>query len=260
MLRSPVFEAGCFALGAIVGSFANVCIHRLPLGLSVVSPPSRCPRCGALIRPWDNVPVLSYLILGGRCRHCRAPISARYPLVEAVNGLAWLALAWRGGPTPQTAVAMVFVTALLVLALIDLEHQLLPDVITLPGIALGLLVSFLPGSRVSPLDAAASAVGGYLTFALVAKVGELWLGQEALGQGDWKMTAMLGAFFGWQGMLLAVFLGTLLGAVVGISIILLGRGGRRTPIPLGTFLAVGALAVVFSGRPLIAWYRGLLGG
>jgi len=260
ILRSPVFEVGAFALGTIVGSFANVCIHRIPLGQSVVSPPSRCPRCDALIRPWDNVPVLSYLLLRGRCRRCHAPISARYPLVEAANGALWLAVAWRYGATPQAAVWMLLVTALLVLGLIDQEHKILPDVITFPGIALGLLASFLPGSRVTPLDAAASAVGGYLTLALVAKAGELWLRQEALGQGDWKMTAMLGACFGWQGMLLAVFLGTLLGAVVGVSMILLGRAGRRTAIPLGTFLALGGLVVVFSGRPLIAWYRGLLGG
>jgi leader peptidase (prepilin peptidase) / N-methyltransferase len=260
VLRSPVFELGSFALGLIVGSFANVCIHRIPLGESVVSPPSRCPRCRALIRPWDNVPVLSYLWLRGRCRRCQAPISGRYPLVEVANGLAWLALAWRGGPTLQTAISMLLVTALLVLALIDLDHHLLPNVITLPGIAVGLLASFLPGSPVSPTSAAASALGGYLCLALVAKVAERVYGEEALGQGDWKMTAMLGAFLGWAGMLLAVFLGTLAGALVGLTLIALGRGSRRTRIPLGTFLAVGALVVVFSGPPLIAWYRGLLGG
>jgi leader peptidase (prepilin peptidase)/N-methyltransferase len=260
VLRSPLFEIGSFALGTIVGSFANVCIHRLPKGESVVSPPSRCPRCGALIRPWDNVPVLSFLLLRGRCRRCRAPISARYPIVEAANGLAWLALAWRGGPTPRTGLSMLLVTAFVVLALVDLEHQKLPDVITLPGVALGLAASFLPGSPVAPLNAAASAIGGYAMFALVAKAAERLYGREALGQGDWKMTAMLGAVFGWQGMLLAVFVGSLAGSIVGISLILLGRTSRETPIPFGTFLALGALVVVFSGEPLIAWYRGLGGG
>jgi leader peptidase (prepilin peptidase) / N-methyltransferase len=258
MLRSPVFEVGCFALGAIVGSFANVCIHRLPLGQSVVSPPSRCPHCGALIRPWDNIPVLSYVILGGRCRNCRAPISARYPLVEAVNGLAWFGLAWRGGPTPQTAVAMAFVTALLVLALIDLEHQLLPDVITLPGIALGLLASFLPGSPVTPLVAAASAAGGYLMLALL-DAAAVWFYRrvrkqdidQAIGQGDWKLIAMLGAFLGWRWMLLSAFLGTVLGAAFGIGLIASGRGTGGTKVPLGTFLALGAVAVVFSGDTIL---------
>ena len=137
LLRTPAFETTALLLGLVVGSFANVCIHRLPRRESVVSPPSRCPACGALIQARDNVPVLGWLLLRGRCRACRAPISWRYPVVEAANGLLWLALAALDGPRPQTFVAMALVTALLVLGLIDLDHQILPDVITLPGIVGG---------------------------------------------------------------------------------------------------------------------------
>src|SRR5574341_465030 len=170
LLRSPAFEVTALLVGLIVGSFANVCIHRLPRGTSVVHPPSRCPACGTLIKAYDNLPVLGWLLLRGRCRACRAPISWRYPVVEAANGLLWLALAAWHGPAPRTFVEMAFVTALLVLGLIDLDHQILPDVITLPGLAIGLAASFLPGSPVTPLVAALASAGGWLTFASVAQV------------------------------------------------------------------------------------------
>jgi leader peptidase (prepilin peptidase)/N-methyltransferase len=144
LLRSPAFETTALLLGLVVGSFANVCIHRLPRRESVVSPPSRCPSCGSLIRARDNVPLVSWLLLHGRCRACRAPISPRYPAVEAANGLLWLALAALRGPGAQTFVTMALVTALLVLSFIDFDHQLLPDVVTLPGIVAGLAASFRP--------------------------------------------------------------------------------------------------------------------
>jgi leader peptidase (prepilin peptidase)/N-methyltransferase len=260
LLRTPAFETTAFLLGLVVGSFANVCIHRLPLGQSVVTPPSRCPQCGELIRPRDNVPVLSFLLLGGRCRYCRTLIPLRYPVVEATNGLLWLGLAVLGGPRPQTLVAMLLATALLVLSLIDLEHHLLPNAITLPGIALGILASILPGSRVSPLGAATAAAGGYLAFLAVATLYRKWRGIEGLGQGDWKMTAMLGAFLGWQKMLLTVFLASLAGTLVGLALIAFqGRDGKHA-LPLGTFLGAAGIAVLFSGDALLEWYRGLFGG
>lgn len=260
VLRSPLFEIGALALGLIVGSFANVCIHRLPRGESVATPPSRCPHCDELIRPYDNVPVLSFFLLGGRCRPCRTLIPLRYPVVEAANGLLWLALALLGGPTLQTLVAMLLASALLVLSLIDLDHHLLPDAITLPGIALGLLASFLPGSRVSPVGAAAAAAGGYLGFLAVAKAYEKARGVEGLGQGDWKMTAMLGAFLGWQKMLLTIFLASLAGTLVGVALIALRRRDGKHPLPLGTFLGAAGIAVLFTGDPLLDWYRGLFRG
>jgi leader peptidase (prepilin peptidase) / N-methyltransferase len=259
LLESPVWEWGALALGLIVGSFANVCIHRLPRGESLGLPPSRCPSCGERIRPWDNVPVLSYLVLRGRCRRCRKPISARYPIVEALNGAAYAGLAVLRGPTAHTFAMMAFVTALLVLSLIDLEWQVLPNVITLPGIAVGLGVSVLPGPPTA-LAAVAGAAGGYLSLMLVAFVWKRLRHVEGLGQGDWKMTAMLGAFLGWQGMLLTVFLASLAGTFVGVALMLFaGRTGQHR-LPLGTFLGLAGIAVVFAGDPLLRWYRGLLGG
>ena len=260
LLRTPAFETTALLLGLVVGSFANVCIHRLPRRESVVSPPSRCPSCGALIRARDNVPILSWLLLGGRCRSCRAPISRRYPAVEAANGLLWLALAVLRGPRVETFVAMVLVTVLLVLSLIDFDHRLLPDAITLPGIVAGLAASFLPGSPVRPLAALLAAAGGWLAFAVVATVYQRVRGIEGLGQGDWKMAAMLGAFLGWQQMLLTVLLASVAGTLVGLGAVALQGRDMRHALPLGTFLGAAGIAVVFLGDPILAWYRGLLGG
>jgi len=315
LLESPLFEATSLALGLVLGSFANVCIHRLPLGRSVVSPPSRCPSCDALIAPYDNVPVLAWLWLRGRCRSCRAPIPVRYPAVELLNGLLYLGLASLFGPAPATFVKMALVTALVVLALIDLEHQVLPDVITLSGTAAGLvfgallmggpdrylaalgglammavvgmvlrwdrrrdgeiatagpdwkmvamLLAFLlwqSALPAAPREPALAATLGYLLMAGIAHVAARYYGREALGQGDWKMVSMLGAFFGLQGVLLAVFLGTLAGAASGLLLVAMRRGSRRMEVPLGTFLALGALTVIFAGDPLLGWYRSLYRG
>ena len=260
LLRTPAFETTAFLLGLVVGSFANVCIHRLPLGQSVVRPPSRCPDCGALIRAFDNMPIVAWLLLRGRCRSCRAPISWRYPAVETVNGLLWLALAFAHGPAARTFVEMAFVTALLILSLIDLDHQILPDVITLPGIALGLAASFLPGSPVAPLTALLAAAGGWLAFAAVAKTYEKTRGVEGLGQGDWKLAAMLGAFLGWYKLLLTVLLASVAGSVVGLLAIALRGRNMRYALPLGTFLGCAGVLVVFLGDVIVRWYRGLFGG
>jgi leader peptidase (prepilin peptidase)/N-methyltransferase len=260
LLRSPVFETAALLLGLIVGSFANVCIHRLPRGESVVTPPSRCPSCGGLIRPRDNLPVVGWLLLRGRCRACRAPISPRYPAVEAANGLLWLSLAAARGPRAQTLVAMALVTALLVLSLVDLGHQILPDAITLPGIAVGLAASFLPGSVVRPVEALVAAAGGWLTFAAVAKAYQKVRGIEGLGQGDWKMAAMLGAFLGWQPMLLTVLMAAVAGTSVGLGAVALRGRDMRHALPFGTFLGAAGIAVVFFGEPILSWYRGLFRG
>jgi leader peptidase (prepilin peptidase)/N-methyltransferase len=277
-VRTPVFEITALLFGLVVGSFANVCIHRLPrdyepapgrLGwlrdlwrqaLSVVHPGSHCPRCGRAIRPWDNVPVLSWLALRGRCRACGLPISIRYPAVEAANGLLWLGLAHTAGPRVQTLVFMPFVTVLLILVLIDLEHQLLPDVLTLPGTALGIAASFLPGARVSPLHAAAAALGGYLCFALLAWVWRRLRGIEALGQGDWKMAALLGAFLGFPGLLLTVLIASAAGSLVGVALIARGGGGWQSRLPFGSFLGAAGIVAVFAADRLLGWYRILLLG
>jgi leader peptidase (prepilin peptidase)/N-methyltransferase len=260
LLRTPAFEVASLLIGLVVGSFANVCIHRLPRGESIVTPPSRCPACGTLISPRDNVPILGWLLLRGRCRTCRARISWRYPAVEAANGLLWLALAVRWGAAPRTFVAFALVTILLVLSLIDLEHQILPDRITLPGTALGLAAAFLPTSPVRPLAAAAAAVGGWLAFAAVAVAYKRLRGVEGLGQGDWKMAALLGAFLGWQKLLLTALLASVAGTVVGVAIVVLRGRDMRYALPLGTFLGAAGIVVVFFGDPLLVWYRGLFVG
>jgi leader peptidase (prepilin peptidase)/N-methyltransferase len=278
LLRTPVFETAALLFGLVVGSFANVCIHRLPrdyepapgrLGRlrdlwrqagSVVHPGSHCPRCGRAIRAWDNVPIVSWLVLRGRCRACGLPISARYPAVEAANGLLWLALALALGPRLQTLVSMVLATLLLVLVLIDLEHQLLPDVVTLPGTALGIAAAFLPGARVTPLHAAAAAVGGYLSFALLAWTWRRLRGIEALGQGDWKMAALLGAFLGWPGFLVTVLIASAVGSLVGVVLVLRGAGHWQSRLPFGTFLGAAGIVALFAADRLFGWYRGLLVG
>ncbi len=277
-LREPEFAIAAFLFGLVVGSFANVCIHRLPrdyepspgpLGqlrdlvrqaFSVVHPGSRCPRCLTPIRPWDNVPILSWLLLRGRCRSCRLPIPLRYPAVEAANGLLWMGLGLWHGPRLRTALEMALVTVLLVLALNDLEHQLLPDVLTLPGTAVGLAVAFLPGSPVAPLAAAASALAGYRLFALLAWTWKRLRGVEALGRGDWKMAALLGAFLGWQGLLLTLLLASAAGSLVGLALVARGGGGWQSRLPFGSFLGLAGIVVVFFADRLLGWYRGLLLG
>lgn len=254
---APLFWAASLALGLVLGSFANVCIHRLPREESVVTPGSRCPRCTTPIRAWQNVPVLSYLLLRGRCHACRAPIAWRYPLVEAANGLLYLALALQYGATPATGVRMLLATALVILALIDAEHQILPDVITLPGIACGVAAGFIPGWPVGWLEALLAAAGGFTIFAAVGWGWERMRGIEALGRGDWKLAAMLGAFLGWQELLLVVFLGSLAGTLVGLVGMARHGYGMQQRLPFGTFLALGALVVVFVGRPLVHWYGAL---
>src|SRR4030095_2623664 len=257
--ETPLFPWAALAVGLVVGSFANVVIHRLPLGLSVVRPRSRCPRCGRAIAAWENVPVLSYLVLRGRCAGCRAPISVRYPLVEAANGLGYFGLAWWFGPSLPTLVRMALLTMLLVLALIDLDHQILPDVLTLPGIAAGLLASALPGPP-TPLDAVLAAAGGYLAFWAIAAAYRRTRGIEGLGMGDWKMAGMLGAVFGWEQLLLTIFLAALAGTAVGLSLMAWKGRSARHALPLGTFLGFAGIAVLFVGVPLVDWYRRLYRG
>jgi leader peptidase (prepilin peptidase) / N-methyltransferase len=253
-----LWELGALLAGLLVGSFANVCIHRIPRGESIVHPRSRCPRCGALIRAWENVPILSYLVLLGRCRACRAPISPRYPLVEASNGLLYWAVATAQGPNVVAGVTMALLTALLVLSLIDLEHYILPNVITLPGIVVGVAASFLPGWPVSPLEALLSAAGGYAVLALFGIAYQKLRGVEGLGQGDWKMVAMLGACLGWRGAVLSLLLASIGGTLVGIVVALWQRSSvRQQRVPLGTFLGLAAIVVVFTGPRLLGWYASL---
>lgn len=245
------------AYGTVFGSFLNVVVHRLPRGLSLLRPGSHCPACGTPVRWFDNVPVLSYLLLGGRCRACRVAISPRYPLVELASGALTVAVVARFGLTLQGLEAMLLVMLLLPLAFIDLEHHLLPDVLTLPGIAVGLAGS-LAGGLVPLLDAATgAAVGAAVPYAVI--VIYRWLrGAEGMGLGDVKLLAMIGAFLGWRGVLLTLGLAATAGALLGLTLIALGRGRRDTELPFGTFLAFAAMIVLFAGDRLLivfGWVR-----
>jgi leader peptidase (prepilin peptidase) / N-methyltransferase len=244
-------------LGALIGSFLNVCIYRLPLGKSIVWPGSHCPSCGKAIEFYDNIPVLSYLWLIGRCRACRERISIRYPFVEAVNGAGYLAILWTFGPTWTTVLYALLFSALLVVAGTDLTHKIIPNVVTLPGIVLGLLgaATVLPVGLLNALLGV--AVGGGLLWAL-AWASPYLFGKEGMGGGDIKLLAMIGAFLGWKPALLTIMIGSLTGSVIGISLIALKLMKRDEYIPFGPFLVLGALLSMFFAQPMLDWYQGLL--
>ena len=240
-------------LGLLVGSFLNVLIHRIPRQLPFTVARSRCVWCGGAIRARDNVPVLSYLLLRGRCRSCSAPISLRYPLVEALTATLFVACVVRFGRTSEAAVAALFCALLVALALIDAEHFLLPDKLTLTGTLAGLaLQPFLPS--VGFADALLGTVLGAGLLILLINFW-YWLRQEeGMGLGDVNMLAMVGAFLGWQGMLVTLVVAAFTGAVVGIGLILAQRLGLKSRLPFGVFLALGALVALFFRDSLIAGY------
>jgi leader peptidase (prepilin peptidase) / N-methyltransferase len=239
-------------VGAVVGSFLNVCIHRLPRGQSIVWPRSACPSCRRELSWFDNIPLVSWLALGGRCRTCRAAIGARYPVIEALTAIMAVGAMWYYGPTPLLLSRLVFGCALIVLFAIDLEHQILPNVITLPGIVVGLALSELtgPGWKSSLIGI---AVGGGVLYA-VAEVYYRIRHEEGLGMGDVKMLAMIGAFLGWQAALLTLMMGSIAGSLVGLLLIGLRRGDMKHALPFGTFLAMGAALAATVGPQLLAWY------
>jgi leader peptidase (prepilin peptidase)/N-methyltransferase len=243
--------------GAIVGSFLNVCIHRLPRGESIVWPGSHCPACGAAIAWNDNVPVLSYLLLRGRCRTCRAPIAMRYPLVETANAAGYVTILWVFGATWTAILYCVLFSGLLVVAGTDLTHKIIPNVVTVPGIVLGLLgaATVLP---LGPVNALLGVLfGGGILWAL-AWASPYLFGKEGMGGGDIKLLAMIGAFLGWKPALLTIMIGSLSGSVIGISLIAFGLMKREDYIPFGPYLVFGALVSMFFGQPLLDWYQGLL--
>ena len=249
-----IVVAGAF--GAIVGSFLNVCIYRLPLGKSVVWPGSACARCGRPLAWFENVPVVSYVLLRGRCRTCGDRISLRYPTVEAITAAMFALGWWYYGPGVLLASRLVLGCALIVLFEIDREHQILPNVITLPGIAVGFAFSlFAEPGWVSSL--AGIVVGGGTLLAIAYGYYAL-RHEEGLGMGDFKMLAMIGAFLGWRLTLLTLMMGSLGGSIVGMALILLKRGGMKSALPFGTFLALGAALAATVGPVVVDWYVGLL--
>jgi leader peptidase (prepilin peptidase)/N-methyltransferase len=244
-------------LGLMIGSFLNVCIARIPAGESVVSPRSRCPRCKTLIAWYDNIPVLSYLLLGARCRACKTPISARYPIVELITAVAFVGQAWTIGPDPVWLLSrLIFTAMLIVLFGTDLDVQRLPNVITFPGIALGLAFSLF-----TPPGAVDSLMG------IALGAGSLWLvrwgwkrmtGVDGMGLGDVKMLAMIGAFLGWRAVWITLFLASITGAVTGVVLLAMKARSLQSRLPFGTFLAVAAYLASTIGGPLATWYFGLL--
>lgn len=258
MTPETVYALFAALFGLVVGSFLNVCICRLPEGQSVVSPPSRCPHCSHRIRWYDNIPLLSYLLLRGRCRGCGARISLQYPLVELLNGILTLLLFLRFGPTLTFAALFLFCSALVVITFIDLEHQIIPDEISLSGIVIGLILSFfLPGQ--SWLNSLLGILLGGGSLLLVAYLYQLLTGKEGMGGGDIKLLAMMGAFLGWKAIPFIIFASSLVGSLVGITIMLLQKKDSKLAIPFGPYLAFGAVLYIFYGRALIQWYLNLGG-
>ncbi|MGE0355176.1 MAG: A24 family peptidase [Gemmatimonadales bacterium] len=242
-------------LGAAIGSFLNVCILRLPSEQSIVRPPSRCPRCGQGIRWYDNIPILSWLVLRGRCRSCGNPISAQYPLVELANAALWGWMAYRYPYELEALRAALFMSLLLGIAMTDAREYIIPDEFSLGGLVIGLLLSLIRG--VAGLKTAAiGAVVGFALFWVVATLGKAVFRKEAMGGGDIKMMAMVGAFTGWVGVLLTTFLGAIAGLLVFAPIAL---SGRQKLVPFGVFLAVGAAVAFLWGDALLLWYRHFAG-
>lgn len=242
--------------GACVGSFLNVCIYRIPAGLSIVSPPSACPRCQQSIRVYDNIPVLSYLLLRGRCRACAAPIAMRYPLVETLTALAALAVFLKYGLTAATPVYFAFIAVLIVITFIDIDHQIIPDILSLPGIPV-FFVAGLWAARTDWRDALIGiGIGGGILF-LIALIYRQLTGKDGMGMGDVKLLAMIGALIGWQGVVFTIFCSSVTGTLVGLLLMALSGGGLKTRLPFGPFLALGAVAYIFYGPELIDAYLGL---
>lgn len=242
-------------LGLCLGSFLNVVIYRLPRGESVVFGRSHCPACSAPVRPWHNIPVLGYLALRGRCHDCGIRISPRYPLVEILTGGLILLTAGLSDSFTGFAVKSVFVLAMIVITFIDLDHRIIPDAITLPGILLGLMVS--PWLQVGRIDALIGVGVGAGFFLLVHIAYKTLRGISGMGGGDIKMAAMLGAWLGWPGVLLTILFGSFLGSLIGAWFIFSGRGHGRTALPYGTFLAPAAIVVVLYGQVIWSWYLAL---
>jgi len=242
----PILVGAVFCFGLAVGSFANVCIHRLPREESVVFPRSHCPACYSAVRPLDNIPLISYMALGGKCRDCAIPISLIYPTIEALTGILMLAGLLKFGTSSEFFVYAVVATSLVIITAIDIEHQIIPDVITLPGIAFGLIVGIYTIGYKDSLMGLFLGSGLFYLLAILSNGG--------MGGGDIKFIAAVGALLGWQKVLLVIFIGAFLGSIVGLFLITIQKKSRKSTIPFGPFLAVGTLITLFYGNSLIRVY------
>jgi leader peptidase (prepilin peptidase)/N-methyltransferase len=239
--------------GAIVGSFLNVCIHRVPKGESIVAPGSHCPHCKSPIKFYDNIPLVSYLLLGGKCRNCHGTISIQYPLVEGVTALSSFLLFVRFGVSWNYFFYFAFVAALIVITVIDLFHQIIPDVISLPGIGVGLL-AFLIFPGLPFLNSLIGMLLGGGSLFVVATLYQWLFKREGMGGGDVKLLAMIGAFLGWKAVIITILLSSLIGSITGV-IVMVARGKDfKYAIPFGPFLSLGAVISLFYGQAIITWY------
>lgn len=263
-----LFPAFAFALGAIVGSFLNVVIHRYPREESLVFPASHCPNCNAPVKPYDNIPIVSYIVLGGRCRSCRQPFSIRYPLVELANALFYLAIFQRTDISPLFLLIAASVSMIIVLIYIDAEIQILPDVIDIPGIVIGLAIGTLmqfghiyaPDLMLSQtlVDSIAGAVIGASLLFGIALAYRLVRKMEGMGLGDVKMIAMLGAILGWEPLFPLLVLASVIGAIIGGAVAMNSEKGMQAALPFGVFLGIASLVMLFFGPTLWSWYLALL--
>lgn len=246
-----------FIFGAVVGSFLNVCIFRIPAGRSIAFPPSHCLRCHAPIMWYDNIPMISYLILTGKCRKCKEPISFRYPMVELLTALLSLAAFIKFGLSADYFIYFAFIAALITITFIDLDHQIIPDVISLPGILVGFAASFVLIDITYMESLIGILAGGGILFVVAAGY-ELIAKKEGMGGGDIKLLAMIGAFLGWKGVLFTVFSGSLVGTIIGVALMMAQGKDSKYAIPFGPFLSMGALLYLFFGEAVIYWYLGIL--
>lgn len=244
-----------FILGLIVGSFSNVCIYRIPRNKSIIYPASHCPKCRSNISPKDNVPLLSFILLKGRCRNCKSKISIQYPIVELLTGLTFLAIYLIYGLSIQSLIYIILSSALVIIALIDLNEQIVPDVISLPGIVIGFIISFFV-PYISFINSALGVVVGGGIILIIGLGGSVIFKKEAMGGGDVKLAAMIGAFLGWRYIIISLFLGFFLGALAGIILILSKIKSRDDVVPFGPFIVLGSFITLLWGEQIITWYIG----
>ncbi len=256
-MSNTITELIIFTFGACIGSFLNVCIYRLPAKKSIVFPGSACPHCGEKIRPYDNIPILSYLWLRGRCHHCNVRIPIRYMIVEVIGG-AFAVLAYlKFGLSVEGLIYYAFVASLLVITFIDIDFQIIPDSISLPGIPIGFAASFALSAITYKASLLGILIGGG-TLYLIAWTYHLLTKKEGMGGGDIKLLAMIGAFIGWQGVLFTIFVASAVGTLSGVLVMLRQKKGLKLAIPFGRFLSIRGIAYVFMGSALITWYFNLL--
>ncbi len=247
-----------FVLGLIFGSFLNVCIYRIPRKESLLWPSSHCPTCNTRIRPLDNIPLISYVFLRGRCRACGAKISPRYPAVELLTGLLFLGLYLRFGVQKEVLAFLILTSLLVVISFVDIEHRLILNVFTIPGLVAGILIAGFV-LRIGWLNALLGALLGGGLLIGIALFGELLFGKESMGMGDVKMAAMIGAFLGMKGVIVSVFLGFVIAAIFSLAGMALNRLQRSSYLPFGPFIAAGTLVYLFAGEALIQWYLQAVG-